>query len=77
MKKGFGSYLAAAFNARPFGMFVAPNWVGLVAFGLAGLTNPGFWLIGAGVELAYLFGLATNRRFQQVVDRLRIIIEAK
>ncbi len=69
MKKGFGSYLAAAFNARPFGMFVAPNWVGLVAFGLAGLTNPGFWLIGAGVELAYLFGLATNTRFQKVVDR--------
>jgi hypothetical protein len=68
-KRGLGGYMAAAFNARPFGMFVAPNWVGLAAFGLLGLTNPGFWLIGAGVELAYLFTLATNRRFQRVVDR--------
>jgi len=68
MKPSFGSYLAAAFNARPFGMFVAPNWVGIAAFGLLGMLNPGFWLIGAGVELAYLFGLATNRRFQRAID---------
>src|SRR6266850_4337725 len=68
MKPSFGSYLAAAFNARPFGMFVAPNWVGIAAFGLLGILNPGFWLIGAGAELAYLFGLATNRRFQRAID---------
>jgi hypothetical protein len=68
MKPSFSTYLKAAFNARPFGMFVAPNWIGLAAFGLLGLTNPGFWLIGAGVELAYLFGLATSRRFQRVVS---------
>ncbi len=68
MAASFGSYLKAAFNARPFGMFVAPNWIGLAAFGLLGLSNPGFWLIGAGVELAYLFGLATNPRFQRVVS---------
>jgi hypothetical protein len=67
MAASFGSYLKAAFNARPFGMFIAPNWVGLGAFGLLGLVNPGFWLIGAGVELAYLFGLATNTRFQRAV----------
>jgi hypothetical protein len=64
----FWSYLKAAFNARPFGMFVAPNWIGLAAFGLLGLTNPGFWLLGAGAELAYLLGLATNQRFQRVVS---------
>jgi hypothetical protein len=67
MKPTFGSYLKAAFNARPFGMFIAPNWIGLAAFGLLGLTNPGFWLIGAGAELAYLLGLATNRRFQRAI----------
>jgi hypothetical protein len=67
MKPTFSTYLKAAFNARPFGMFVAPNWIGLAAFGLLGLTNPGFWLIGAGVELTYLFGLATNKRFQRAV----------
>lgn len=71
MKSSFWTYLKAAFNARPFGMFVAPNWVGLAAFGLLGLANPGFWLIGGGVELAYLFGLATNRRFQRAVSARR------
>jgi hypothetical protein len=66
--RGMFGYMKAAFNARPFGMFVAPNWVGIAAFGVAGLINPGFWLIGAGVELAYLFTLATNRRFQRAVS---------
>ena len=67
-KPSIWSYLKAAFNARPFGMFVAPNWVGVAAFGLLGLTNPGFWLIGAGVELTYLFSLATNGRFQRAIN---------
>lgn len=71
MKLSLGTYLKAAFNARPFGMFVAPNWIGLAAFGLLGLANPGFWLIGAGLELTYLFGLATNQRFQRVVGARR------
>ena len=68
MKASFWTYLKAAFNARPFGMFVAPNWIGLVAFGLLGLTNPGFWLVGAGVELTYLLSLASNGRFQRAVS---------
>ena len=68
MKSGLWGYIKAAFNARPLGMFVAPNWVGVAAFGLLGLLNPGFWAIGAGLELAYLFVLSTNRRFQNVVD---------
>jgi hypothetical protein len=71
MKLSLWTYLKAAFNARPFGMFVAPNWIGLTGFGLLGLANPGFWLIGAGVELTYLFGLATNQRFQRVVSARR------
>ena len=66
-KPGFLDYVSAAFNARPMGMFVAPNWVGLAAFGLLGLTNPGFWVLGAGLELGYLMTLATNKRFQQTV----------
>ena len=39
-KPGFLNYVVAAFNARPFGMFVAPNWVGLAAMGLLGIANP-------------------------------------
>jgi hypothetical protein len=64
---GFLEYVTAAFNARPFGMFVAPNWVGLAAFGMLGFANPGFWVVGAGLELGYLLLLATNPRFQRTV----------
>src|SRR5688572_1173070 len=68
MKGGLWAYIKAAFNARPMGMFVAPNWVGLGAFALLGILNPGFWAIGAGLELAYLFTLSSNKRFQKTVD---------
>ena len=67
-KPGFLEYVAAAFNARPMGMFVAPNWIGLAAFGLLGVANPGFWVLGAGLELGYLLTLATNQRFQRTVS---------
>jgi hypothetical protein len=69
-KPGFFGYVTAAFNARPLGMFVAPNWIGLGAFGLLGLINPGFWVLGAGLELGYLMILATNTRFQRLVNAL-------
>jgi len=67
-KPGFLDYVTSAFNARPLGMFVAPNWVGLAAFGLLGIANPGFWVLGAGLELGYLLTLATNGRFQRAVS---------
>lgn len=65
---GFLDFVGAAFNARPLGMPVPPNWVGLAAFGLLGLTNPGFWVLGAGLELGYLLTLATSKRFQRTVS---------
>jgi hypothetical protein len=74
-KPGFFDYITAAFNARPFGMFVAPNWIGLGAFGLLGAMEPGFWVLGAGLELGYLLMLATNARFQRLVAA-RPLIEA-
>lgn len=43
------------------------NQMGLAAFGLLGVVNPGFWLLGGALELAYLFGLASNPRFQNLV----------
>ncbi len=72
MKPNLWDYFRAAFNARPQGMFVPPNWVGLGVFGFLGLLNPGFWIIGAGCELGYLAWLGTNPRFQKLVagDRL-------
>jgi hypothetical protein len=66
---GRRSYLAAAFNARPLGMSVPPNWFGIAAFALLGaLVNPGFWLIGLGIEGLYLWALSRNARFQATVD---------
>jgi chromosome segregation ATPase len=63
------SYLAAAFNARPLGMPIPPNWFGVAAFGLLGaLVNPGLWLIGLGLEGLYLWTLSRNRRFRNAVD---------
>lgn len=63
------SYLAAAFNARPFGMPVPPNWFALAAFGLLGaFLNPAFWLIGTGLEGLYLWWLSRNARFRKAVD---------
>lgn len=62
-------HLWAAFWARPLGMPVPPNLFGLAAFGLLGaLLNPGFWLVGAGLELAYLVGLSSSARFRATVD---------
>jgi hypothetical protein len=67
-KPGFFDYIKAAFNARPFGMFVAPNWIALGAFGLLGTMEPGFWVLGAGLEIGYLLLLSTNERFQRIVN---------
>ena len=72
-KPGFFDYITAAFNARPFGMFVAPNWIGLGAFGLLGVMEPGFWVLGAGLELGYLLALATNERFQRLVAAVPLV----
>ncbi|MEO8603490.1 MAG: hypothetical protein ABI629_13015 [bacterium] len=63
------SYIAAAFNARPLGMPLAPNWFAVAAVALLGtFLNPAFWLIGAGLEGLYLWTLSRHPRFRAVVD---------
>lgn len=53
-------------------MPIPPNWFAIAAFGLLGaFLNPGFWLVGAGLEIAYLWLLARNPRFRAVVDAAR------
>jgi hypothetical protein len=47
---------------------VPVNAVAVAGFVILGLGHPGFWLLGAGIEAAFLFGLATNKRFQKVVE---------
>ncbi len=68
MNSGAWEYVREAFNARPIGMFIPPNWIGLGAFALLGVLNPGFWVIGIGAELGYLWVLGNNQRFRRFVD---------
>jgi hypothetical protein len=65
---GTWDYIRKAFNARPIGMLVPPNWIGLGLFTMLGIINPGFWLVGLGLELGYLLTLGSNHRFQRFVD---------
>ncbi len=66
---GFGTYLRAAFNARPLGMPVPPNWLFLAATALvAWFVSPGAVFIAAGLEIGYLAALATNQRFRNLID---------
>lgn len=65
----FRHYLWAACNARPLGMPVPPNWIGLAAIGLLGFfIHPGLLLVGAGLEIGYLVALTSSRRFRGIVD---------
>ena len=68
MKPSLWDYVREAFNAKPIGMFLPPNWAMLAGFGLAGyLHDPGWLVLGTGVELGYLLLLGTNARFQRFV----------
>ena len=77
MNSGAWDYIKSAFNARPMGMFVPPNWVGLGIFGLLGALNPGFWIVGLGLELAYLWTLGTNERFRKFVSASQQVLTRK
>jgi len=73
MKLGLGDYLRAAFSARPIGMLVPPNWIGLGLVGLLGLVSPGFLVLGAGLELGYLYLMVTSPRFRRTVEGRRLL----
>ncbi len=47
---------------------VPANILGLSAFAIFGFVQPAFWLLGIGLETIFLFALASNPRFQKVVD---------
>jgi hypothetical protein len=63
-------YLKAAFWYKPNvpGMGSIPaNFLTLIGFAVLGFGNPGFWLVGLGLEVTYLFVLASNSGFQRWV----------
>jgi len=64
-------YLSAAFTARPRipGLGEVPvNLLAVTGVAIVGLASPAFWFLGLGLEAAYLFGLASNGRFREIVD---------
>ena len=77
MRLNLWDYVRAAFSARPAGMFVPPNWIGIGIVGFLGLLNPGFWILGLGCELAYLGWLGTHPRFQKIVNGGRLLDEQR
>lgn len=70
---GFLDYLKAAFRWQPrlpaLGRMPIPQ-LGLAAFGVLGLANPGFWLLGTALGVSYYVGMASNERFQKFVDAM-------
>jgi len=72
----FWDYVGEAFHwksALPLLGSMPLNKMGLGAFVVAGLANPGFWLLGAAFEISLLFGLASSRRFQKLVEARRLM----
>ena len=63
-------YVRAAFFARRRvkGLGGVPfNALAVLGVAVAGLVNPGIWLIGGGLELGYLTWLSHNERFRALV----------
>jgi hypothetical protein len=64
-------YLKAAFWYKPhiWGLGSIPvNFLALIGFAVLGFGHPAFWLLGLGLEAAYLFALASNDAFQRWVQ---------
>ncbi len=47
------------------------NALAALGLGILGFGHPAFWLLGAGLEAAYLASVATHPRFQRAVDAAR------
>ena len=44
------------------------NYLALFAFAVPGLINPGFWFLGAGLEVGYLVTMASSSSYQKLVQ---------
>ena len=74
---GFWDYVKAAFHRRvrvPLLGAMPANKMAIGVFAVLGIANPGFWLLGAAGELAYLSFLASNERFQKLVNGERLMV---
>ncbi len=79
---GFMDYLWAAFDVRwdiP-GLGKMPiNKMALAGVAILGLANPGFWFIGAALEVTFLWMTSTDPRFQKYVaaNRMNVVAASK
>lgn len=72
----YWDYVRAAFWRRVpvAGLGRMPaNQMAIGAFAVLGIANPGFWLLGAALEIAYLAGLSGSARFQKLVEGERLL----
>lgn len=72
----YWDYVKAAFNWKahlPMLGKMPLNQFALAGFGILGLGNPGFWLLGLAYEAGYLVWLPSNKRFQDVVRGQRLL----
>lgn len=69
-------YLTAAFRHRyrvPLLGRMPLNPMALAALGVLGIANPGFWFLGAALEIGYLGALSSSARFQKLVQGERLL----
>jgi hypothetical protein len=79
-KLSYWDYVKAAFHRRvpvPLLGGMPVNKMALAAFGVLGIANPGFWLLGAAAELSYLGLLSSSARFQRLVQGERLAERAQ
>ncbi len=72
----FWDYVREAFHYRvrlPALGGLPANKMGLGLFAILGLANPGFWFLGAAAEIAFLVLAASSKRFQKVVEGVRLL----
>ena len=73
---GFQTFVKEAFNRTtdiPMLGRLPLNKMGLALVAVLGLTNPGFWFLGAAGEILYLFLKATSPRFQKLLEGERLL----
>jgi hypothetical protein len=74
----FADYLKSAFHRKVDLPLLGPmplNKMALGVFAVLGIANPGFWLLGAALELTYLFGVGGSQRFQKLVRGEQLLAE--
>ncbi len=69
-------YVKEAFSRKVRVPLLGPmpmNWMILGTAAVLGIANPGFWLLGAAAELAYLGFVGGSARFQKLVRGERLL----